>query len=101
MQERQQTKWFVYGPLSWLAVSILVSIPYIILQNLPAGAPWPWWSPLSQLGWFLSLMIFPLSFAIAILRYRLWDIDLLISRTLVMACDGHHYRHLRFIGRRI
>jgi signal transduction histidine kinase len=82
-QERQQTKWFVYGLLLWLAVSILVSIPYIILQNLPAGAPPPWWSPLSQLGWFLSLMILPLSFAIAILRYRLWDIDFLISRTLL------------------
>ncbi len=83
LQERQQTKWFVYGLVIWLAFSILVSIPYVILQNLPADAPLPWWSPLSQLGWFVSLMILPLAFAIAILRYRLWDIDLLISRTLV------------------
>jgi signal transduction histidine kinase len=83
LQERQQTKWFIFGMLVWLAFSIFISIPYLILQNLPVGAPQPWWSPLSQLGWFISLMLLPLSFTIAIMRYRLWDIDLLISRTLV------------------
>ena len=83
LQERQQTKWFIFGMLVWLVFSILISIPYIILQNVPTDAPQPWWSPLSQLGWFISLMLLPLSFTIAIMRYRLWDIDLLISRTLV------------------
>ena len=82
-QERQQTKWFVYGLVLWLVFSMLISIPYVILQNLPAGTPQPWWSLLSQLGWFVSLMILPLSFAVAILRYRLWEVDLFISRTLV------------------
>ncbi len=83
LQERQQTKWFVFGMLVWLAFSILISIPFFILQNLPAGTLQPWWSPLSQLGWFTSLMLLPLSFTIAIMRYRLFNIDIIISRTLV------------------
>ena len=43
----------------------------------------PWWLPASELGWFLSLIIVPLSFTIAITRYQLWNIDLVINRTLV------------------
>jgi signal transduction histidine kinase len=83
MQERQQTKWFVYGIVIWLAFSILISIPYYVLQSLPVDVMKPWWASLSQLGWFIAQMILPLSFAIAILRYRLWDIDIIISHTLV------------------
>jgi signal transduction histidine kinase len=35
------------------------------------------------LAWFLSLNIIPIAFTIAITRYRLWNIDLAINRTLV------------------
>lgn len=81
--ERQQTKWAVLGFL--LAVLILGAsqIPYVIASQIPPGAPQPWWTPLTSLGWWLTLGIIPTSLAIAVMRYRLWDIDLLIHRTLV------------------
>jgi hypothetical protein len=34
-------------------------------------------------GWYLFLFPIPISIGIAVLRYRLWDVDVLINRTLV------------------
>jgi signal transduction histidine kinase len=81
--ERQQTKWVVYGFTLWLGTILLSSIPYLYLTNLPPETPEPWWASVSGLAWFLSLNIVPLSLAIAVTRYHLWDIDLVINRTLV------------------
>ena len=81
--ERQQTKWVVYGFALWLGYVLLSSFPFLYLTNLPAGTPAPWWAAVSVLGWFLALNIVPVSLTIAVMRYRLWDIDVLISRTLV------------------
>ncbi len=59
-EERQQLKWFAYGFLL-----IVVSIVY------------PWYlSP-------LALAVFPIALGIALLKYHLYDIDVVINRTLV------------------
>jgi signal transduction histidine kinase len=81
--ERQQTKWVVYGFALWIGYMMVSSIPYFYLISLPADSPAPWWGPVSVLGWFLSLSIVPVSLTIAVTRYQLWDIDLVINRTLV------------------
>ena len=81
--ERQQTKWVVYGLALWMLGLLLSSIPYIYLGGLPPDAPDPWWAPASTLVWFLTLNIVPISLTIAVTRYHLWDIDLVINRTLV------------------
>jgi signal transduction histidine kinase len=81
--ERQQTKWVLFGFVVWLIYMLLSSIPYFYLTTLPAGAPAPWWQPISELTWWLSVNIIPFTLGIAILRSRLWDINLVINRTLV------------------
>lgn len=81
--ERQQTKWVVYGLALWLIYMMVSSIPYYYLESLAPDAPIPWWASFSVLGWFLSLSIVPVCLTIAVTRYRLWDIDILINRTLL------------------
>ncbi len=83
--ERQQAKWVVYGFVVSYVVLMLVSIPYYYLQNLPPAMPFPWWAALGGLGWWLGLMIQPLAFTLAILRARLWDIDIIVRRTVTYA----------------
>jgi hypothetical protein len=81
--ERQQTKWVVYGLGLSTALIGLAAIPYLYLLNQPAHAPAPWWSSLAGVSWFLIQGIPPISYTLAIMRSRLWDIDLVIRRTLV------------------
>lgn len=79
--QRQQTKWVVFGLSAAIIVVIGVATPQLIFPSL------------NQLGSFYPLIKTPcytcalflgsLSFGIAILHSRLWDIDVLINRTLV------------------
>jgi hypothetical protein len=67
--ERQQLKWFTYA--ASLAILLLV-----VPSPLPGGA-------VSDVLFGLLVAFIPVSAGIAILRYRLYDIDRLINRTLV------------------
>src|ERR687889_316643 len=80
---RQQTKWVVFGFASWWTLILMLGVPYTIEQSLPPGSSLPWWTLVGSAFWWLSLTIVPFSLSVAVLRYRLYDIDVVINRTLV------------------
>ena len=82
---RQQTKWVLFGFLLWWLLIMVLGVPYTIELNLPPDNPLPWWTLVSSTGWWLTLTIVPLSLSIAVLKYRLYDIDIIINRALVYA----------------
>jgi hypothetical protein len=79
--QRQQTKWVVYG----FAIAIGGFVGAIALQGLVEVLLPP--GPLGQMlanGLLTGLlMLIPLAIGMAILRSRLYDIDIIIRRTLV------------------
>ena len=81
--QREQTRWVVFGLVVWLILMVLQGVPYVYLGNLPPGAPVPNWAAASAMLWWLAISIIPVTLTIAILRYRLYEIDLIINRALV------------------
>ena len=70
-EERQQAKWVVWGAMLSLA---LLAIGQVVG---PEGG--------SDVLLAVAVLPLPLGIAVASLRYRLWDVDLVINRTLVYA----------------
>ena len=79
--QQQQIKWFVFGLSS---VFLLVIIQGILQAVAPvSSAANAWYQLFNGPFWLVLWTIVLLSVSIPILRYRLWDIDVLINRTLV------------------
>ncbi len=68
--------------LKWIAYAVLITAATTAVFSFLSGSVWPSWTfdiPI-LLGFGLA---FPLAAGIAIFKYRLYDIDIVISRTLV------------------
>jgi hypothetical protein len=74
--ERQQLKWFAYAVAAFAVGIILVSV--ITVVDTP-----PWFERAGVAFFTLAGAAYPIAIGIAILRYRLYDIDRIINRTLV------------------
>jgi hypothetical protein len=74
--EHQQIKWFVFAGGIFCAAFAVA--PVLWTLPLSPGTEWIW-----PMLFLLSFGTIPVATGIAILRYRLYEIDLLINRTLV------------------
>lgn len=82
--QRQQVKWLLVG----LGLTVPIVAGYIYIANITQL-----FGPLSASNYFLlrglrvleqlGLFLFPLSLIFSIARYRLWDIDIAINKSLV------------------
>jgi hypothetical protein len=72
-EERQQMKWLTYAAAAYFATLVLV-------MSLPADSAW--YRAVDSLS-TLVLAGLPVAVGIAVLRYRLYEIDLIINRTIV------------------
>ncbi|MFG1617039.1 sensor histidine kinase [Nonomuraea wenchangensis] len=79
-RERHQIKWVSFGLVVMLALMILTIVAALIIygEDVPADPPFV----LKSMA-HVALALVPLSIGAAVLRYRIWDIDPIIARTLV------------------
>ena len=80
--QRRQTKWVVFGFVAGIMGFLgLILLSATLLPALDASGLLV--DLIGKLGINLVLLVIPISFGVAVLRYRLFDIDVIINRTLV------------------
>jgi hypothetical protein len=79
-RERQQTKWVVFGfTLAILLLFVYIAIGFLLPQSIKNDPVLGNLNPIFP----VALLLIAIFLAIAVLRARLWDIDILINKTLV------------------
>src|SRR5215210_689228 len=79
--QRQQTKWVVFGLTAYIVVQVAGTLAPISLSDPGVAALLYNMADVTIIT--LAAFLVPIAIGIAILRYRLWDIDAIINRTLV------------------
>ena len=77
-EERQQTKWLALAAGGMLAL-LSIEVALVLTVNTDEGI----WDFVSALVICLGIAAFPVAAGMAILRHRLYDIDVVINRALV------------------
>jgi hypothetical protein len=80
--QRRQTRWVVFGTTLGVSGTSFFKLPVDLLL---VGGNTPLALLLLKAGFAFSFLLVPLSISVAVLRSRLFDVDVLINRTLVYA----------------
>lgn len=78
--ERQRIKWFVFGAFSMIEFIISGNIISGLISSNPND---PVGGFVGNAAFALGILAFPLGVGVGVMRYQLYDIDILIKRTLV------------------
>lgn len=81
--QRQQTKWVVYSLVMGIIGFTLISLASSIPPFNAGGKSEAVYALSADVLFSLVFLLIPIAIGFAVLRYRLWDIDLLVNRTLV------------------
>jgi hypothetical protein len=79
--QRQQTKWVIFGLICFILLFLLTLFAGGLVPT--TSVPGALYQLASTSVLELALLLIPLSVTMGILRSRLWDIDIVINRTLV------------------
>jgi hypothetical protein len=79
-EQRRQTRWVVFGTTLGVAGTFPFQLPVDLSL---VGGDTPLTLLFLKVGFALSFMLVPLSISVAVLRSRLFDVDVLINRTVV------------------
>ncbi len=72
-EQRQRIKWFVFGAALMFVILILT---FTFIDET---------SPIANVGFALGIVMLPIGAGVGVLKYRLYDVDILINRALVYA----------------
>ena len=87
---RQQLKWFAYAAALYCVTAILVFanklpvpdwVPFADFTNSDLAYAISSWSGIAAV--FVGMVVAPAAIAVAMFRYRLYDIDVVINRTII------------------
>ncbi len=85
-EQRQKTKWMLFGGAVAFAGVMLFQLPALLMPEMKEpSADRVLYTMIGLPGFYLSVSCAPLGVCLSALRYRLWDIDAVINRSLVYA----------------
>lgn len=87
LELRQQVRWPLWGTVTSLLLSVVLSLGAVagtLFETEIVGQTY-WFQAGTSIASKLLYLLIPISFAFAILKYRLLDIDVIIRKTVVYA----------------